>query len=86
MLDLILSDITGDAKVLTTAPGPFVTDHRAVIATLSIKKMKPITWTKLVRQISKVSEDQWNEEFNPDNMELSNKLDILASSFNTELK
>ena len=33
VLDLILSDFTSDAKVLTTAPGPFVTDHRAVIAT-----------------------------------------------------
>ena len=33
-----------------------------------------------------MSEDQWNEEFNPDNVELSSKLDILVSSFNTELK
>ena len=54
VLDLILSDITDNAKVLTTTLGPFVTDHRAVIGTLSIKKLKPITRTKLVRQISKV--------------------------------
>ena len=39
VLDLILSDFTSDAKVLTTAPGPFVTDHRAVIATLNIKRL-----------------------------------------------
>ena len=58
VLDLILSDITDNTKVLTTTPGPFVTDHRAVIRTLSIKKLKPITRTKLVRQISKVQDDQ----------------------------
>ena len=39
VLDLILSDFTSDAKVLTTAPGPFVTNHRAVIATLNIKRL-----------------------------------------------
>ena len=39
VLDLILSDFTSNAKVLTTATGPFVTDHRAVIATLNIKRL-----------------------------------------------
>ena len=37
VLDLIISDITNDAKVLTTSPGPFITDHRAVIATLILR-------------------------------------------------
>ena len=37
ILDLILSDITDSTKVLTTALGPYLTDHRAVIATLNIK-------------------------------------------------
>ena len=86
VLDLILSDITDNTKVLTTTPGPFVTDHRAVIGTLSIKKLKPITRTKLVRQISKVQDDQWNDEFNADNVELNSKLDLLVSSFSSELK
>ena len=85
-LDLVLSDITSDAKVLTTALGPYLTDHRAVIGTLSIKRLKPITINKLVRQTSKVSEDQWIDEFNPDNVELNGKLDILVSSFNSELR
>ena len=39
VLYLILSDFTGDAKVLTTATGPFVTNHRVVIATLNIKRL-----------------------------------------------
>ena len=54
MLDVILSDMTDNTKVLTTTPCLFITDHRAVIGTLSIKKLKPITRTKLVRQMSKV--------------------------------
>ena len=85
VLDLILSDFTNDTKVLTTAPGPFITDHRAVITTHNIKKLKPAMNTILVRQIGKVSEDQWNDEFNPDNIQLSGKFDVLVSSFNIEL-
>ena len=33
-----------------------------------------------------MSDDQWKDEFNPDNIELNSKLDILVSSFNSELK
>ena len=77
-LDLILSDFTTDVKVLTIAPGPFLTDHRAVIATLNFKKLKPATKKILVRQVSKVKADQWREEFNPDNVKLNGKLDILV--------
>ena len=43
VLDLILSDFTDKAKVLKAAPGPFLTNHRAVISTLNIKKLKPVT-------------------------------------------
>ena len=39
VLDLILSDITSESKVLITAPSPFISDHRAVIGTLSIKRL-----------------------------------------------
>ena len=86
VLDLVLSDITSDTKVLTTAPGPNLTDHQAVIGTLSIKRLNPIKINRLVRPISKVSEDQWKDEFNPDNIELNCNLDILVSSFNSELR
>ena len=85
-LDLVLSDITSSARVLSTSPGPFLTDHCAVICTLNIKRLEPITVTGQVRQVSKVDDDQWKDEFNPDNIELNSKLDILVSSFNTELK
>ena len=85
VLDLILSDFTSNAKVLTTATGPFVTNHRAVIATLNIKRLRPATKEILVKQVSKVSVEQWNDEFNPDNVKLNGKLDVTVSSLNTEL-
>ena len=86
VLDLILSDFTNPTMVLTTALGPYVTNHRAVIGTLSIKKLRPKQLTAMVRQTSKVSDQQWNDEFNPDNVDLTGKLDTLVSSFNTELR
>ena len=48
VLDLVLSDFTDEAKVLKAAPGPFLTNHRAVISTLNIKKLKPVTKRILV--------------------------------------
>ena len=49
VLDLIISDLTNSTMVLTTAPGPYVTNHRAVIGTLSIKKLRPKQLTAMVR-------------------------------------
>ena len=84
MLDLILSDITSKSKVLTTAPGPFISDHRAVIGTLSIKRLRLVINRILVRQTSKVSDNQWGDAFNPDNVMLNGKLDELVGTFNLE--
>ena len=85
VLDLVLSNFTDETKVLTTTPGPFLTDHRAVIAKLNLKKLRPAMKKILVRQVSKIKLDQWMEEFNPENVQLTGKLDTLVSSFNTEL-
>ena len=85
VLDLVLSDFTDEAKVLKAAPGPFLTNHRAVISTLNIKKLKPVTMKILVRQVNKTKLDQWMEEFKLDNTKLNGKLDCLVSSLNGEL-
>ena len=75
VLDLVLSEITSESKVLTTAPSPFISDHCAVIGTLSIKRLWPVTTKKLLRQTSKVGDSQWSEEFNPANIALNGKFD-----------
>ena len=36
-LDLVISELGSTSKVMTTAPGPYLTDHRAVISTLNVK-------------------------------------------------
>ena len=41
ILDLILSDNSDGTNAITTAPGPYLTDHSLVIANLNIKKFKP---------------------------------------------
>ena len=86
VLDLILSDITSQSKVLTTALGPFISDHRAVIGTLSIKRLRPVENRILVRQTSRVSDNQWGDAFNPDNVMLNGKFDELVGTFNQELR
>ena len=40
-LDLILSEIQGSISINTTVLGPFITDHCAIISTLSLKKQQP---------------------------------------------
>ena len=87
VLDLIISDFTDEVKVLKAALGPFLTDHRAVISTLNIKKLRPVTKRIQVRQVNKIKQEQWIEEFMLDNHSLNGKLelDCLVSSLNSEL-
>ena len=87
VLDLIISDFTDEVKVLKVAPGPFLTDHRAVISTLNIKKLRPVTKRIQVRQVKRIKREQWIEEFTLDKQSLNGKLDLdcLVSSLNSEL-
>ena len=41
ILDLILSDIKQPTIIMMISLGPYLSDHRAVIATLNIKRLKP---------------------------------------------
>ena len=38
LLELVISEISDRINIMTTAPGPFVSDHRAIITTLNIKE------------------------------------------------
>ena len=84
-LDLIISDICQQTTIVSTAPGPFLSDHCAVIGTLNIKKLKPSYAKIKVRQIHKITDSQWINELNTNNFELTNKLDTLNKSLSTEL-
>ena len=43
------------------APGPFLTDHRAVMSTLNIKKTETSYQENPVRQVNKIKPEQWME-------------------------
>ena len=75
MLDLIISEIQGDTTVKTVNTGPYLSDHCVVIATLKAKRSNPRTKVKLIRGTSKITEEQWCEEFNVQNIKLTDNLD-----------
>ena len=85
-LDLILSEIQSPISINTTAPGPFITDHCAIISTLSIKRQQPKRALKEVRKLHRVTTEDWIKEFNPDNVELSSNLDGVVTSLGKEFK
>ena len=85
-LDLIISDIHQRMTIVSTAPGPFLSDHCAVIGTLNIKKLNPRCAKIKVRQIHKITDEQWLDEFKGDNIKLTNKLNTLNSSLTTKIR
>ena len=85
VLDLLLSDITQSMGVLTTAPGPYLSDHRAVIATLNTKKLQPKAKVKHIRKLHRVTSDQWNDVFDTNNTPLSSNLEEMVENLNKEL-
>ena len=85
ILDLILSDITDNTKILTAALGPYLMDHRVVIATLNVKTLIQKPKVRTIRKLDKVADIEWTGEFNPNNVPLTYKLDNLVESQDTEL-
>ena len=84
-LDLILSDIQQSTSIMTTAPGPYLSDHRAVIATLNSKRLNPTFTYKQVRRIKEITQDQLRDEFKLENVLLNSKLDEIVPKLKTEL-
>ena len=58
---------------------------QAIITILNIKRVQPKADEQEVRKIHRVTGDQWQDEFNQDNIELTSNLEELVPSFNTEL-
>ena len=78
----ILYQSTG---VLTVAPGPYLSDHRAVTATLNTKKLQPKAKVKHIWKFHSVTSDQWNEAFDTNNTPLSSNLKEMVDNLNKEL-
>ena len=85
-LDLVISKIQSRVTIMTTALGPYITDHRAIISTINIKKVQPRRQTKNVRKLYAVTVDQWKDEFKPDNVLHSTNLEDSVMSLSTEFR
>ena len=85
ILDLILSDIQQTVSVMTTAPGLYLSDHRAVIATLNSKRLNPTFSYKQVCRLKDITQEQLTKEFRPENVPLSSKLEEIVLKLNNEL-
>ena len=83
-LDLVISELENLSKVMTIAPGPYLTDHRAVISTLNIKSSQPKRERMRVRKLHAVKTEQWENEFNPSNVTLTSNLETDVESLAAE--
>ena len=84
VLDLILSEISEKVNIKTVNPGPYISDHRATIATINVKKTRPKQEVIKIRKRHQITSNQWQKEYNED-VSLNPNLE-LVQSFNTELK
>ena len=85
-LDLVISELGSMSKVMTTSPGPYLTDHRAVISTLNVKSIQPKRQQKEVKKLNAVKTEQWEKEFNPANVTLTSNLEADVESLSTEFR
>ena len=81
ILDLVLCDVCNNINIKSTMPGPYLSDHQAVITTLNTKRETPPHQYQMVRSIAKITPDQWNQVFN-----LVDKLEDTVQSMDIELK
>ena len=85
-MDLILSEISEKVNIKTVNPGPYISDHWATITTINVKKTRPKQEVIKIRKIHQITSNQWQKEYNEDNMSRNPNLEELVQSFNTELK
>ena len=85
-LDLVISELGSMSKVMTTSPGPYLTDHRAVISMLNVKSFQLKRRQKKVRKLNSVTTEQWEKEFNPTNVKLTSNLEADVESLSKEFR
>ena len=85
-LDLVFMEVKSSLQVNRCDPGPFISDHRAVLLELSIWKVIPPKLKKLIRDLHKVMDDDLITNFCDEKVSITDDLDLAVSSFNDELK
>ena len=85
VLDLIFTEIMSDINVEVVETASYISDHCPVIATLNIKKEQVKQVQRVIHKAAKISQDEWNQEFNKLNIGWSNNLCNLVDQLNNEL-
>ena len=85
-LDLVFTEVKSSLQVNRCDPGPFISDHRAVLLELSIWKVIPPKVKKIIRDLCKVKDDDIITNFCDEKVSITDDLGLAVSSFNDELK
>ena len=85
-LDLIISELQNSIAIKTITPGPFISDHCAIISTLNIKKLPTERTNKEVRKTHKITTEEWMNEFDPNKVALNCNLEETVANLGIELK
>ena len=85
-LDLVFTEVKSSLQVNRCDPGPFISDHRAVLIELSMWKVIPPKVKKLIRNLCKVMDNDLITNFCYEKVSITDDLDLAVSSFNDELK
>ena len=85
-LDLVFMEVKSSLQVNRCHPGPFISDHRAVLLELSIQKVIPPKVKKLIRDLHEVTDNDLITNFCDEKVSITDDLDLAVSSFNDELK
>ena len=85
ILNLVFTEILSNISVEVVESAIYISDHCPVIATLNIKKEQVKQVQRLICKAAKISQDEWNQEFNRLNTRWDSNLSCLVNQLNNEL-
>ena len=85
VLDFIFTEIMSDIGIEVMEMASYISDHCPVIATHNIKKEQAKQVQRVICKAAKISQDEWNWEFNKLNIIWDNNLCSLVDQLNNEL-
>ena len=84
ILNLIFTAILSDIGIEVVETATYISDHCPVIATLNIKKEQVKQVQRVICKATKISHDEWNQEFNRLNIKWHSTLSCLVNQLNDE--
>ena len=85
ILDLIFTEILSGIGIEVVETATYISDHCPVIATLNIKKEQVKQVQRVICKADKISQDEWNWEFNRLNIKWDSNLSSLVNQLSNEL-